>query len=1275
MGYLDECCEIIENKRIFPFNNFKYGKNTITVSLEHNLRTCNITLKCGIYKNGYKISDIITIELKKNKLKNIYLKKIRNNFNFNCKYKCKLFIKYFKLTKIKLFNRVKYFNRFKIFNRFKTVDRVDRVDRVETVDRDLKLDFPIVKNLKKSFKNLYFFIDLYIENYFITNNYHIIQFDNYTDIILLSESSNTIDKYENIENIKLKTSVSSDINISNNMENHCCCYDRICYNHVKNICNSIRKLMNLELDNFGKSGIFNYLQTLYYINNINCISSCLISLITFTIFNQQSVSTEKLTTVRSVSTEKLTTVKNVSRVENVSTEKLTTVKSVSTVRLLSILNHKYKIRFKYISKFHLVKFNKQQVLHYQLLLSNNPKCTSTVLCHTDTGTKGISSTDTKVSTNSTTKVNTNTNNSTKDTTGTTGPSTVTQGKGANSTAIECTSGKGANSTAMECTPGKGANSMPMECTPGKGANSMPMECTMGKGANSTLMECTSEKILNEIAAVTNSGESSTFSEGVNTGVTSGVNTEETPFGAGTKDTIESSLCDIGIEIMYRGEILSIERKNMFFIKIPRDFKILQLLYNSSLLTVGINQNNINLEKINILNEYYNFQQINSLVYKYYNQLSKSINSICLILRFTNYNDKNQYNKLIIYLSNCIETNGKLCLNVLLELLSPDFVRLTNEIKILILKFLVKILTIKILKIFFRQFVIYLLYDIDNILFNRIVELINGNKQLSIKFYYTISSKLTIDKYKYYFIKYIKLVDEEISKLINLNNKFLILFTKIVKLINNTKRRCNYRNYYLKLLLSNVSDDNCIIKDNKIFFKQFIPLITDTNFYITSIDLNHTFIYKSCNYPLIIYTNVIPVTVLGHTDRSTVGPDTNVSSTNSTKDLGAVGASTVTGSGTTNSTKVSTDTKVNSTNTLTTINNNTTKDTIGASTVTKGKGANFTATKCTTEKILNEIAVVTNSGESSTFSKDTKDITSKDIKGSEGTGTEGPNTEVNTKEAPFGAGTKETGAVGPHTVTEEKIKIMLKCNNINNDELYVELLKTIKLILNKYKINNDFIIIYNLISIFNNLGYIQLLNTTITNLNFNENVDKNFENSFIIMSIMNYLFEIGDRNYENIIITNGYLVNVDCNYMFKRNKLLTFLIKHFNISKHNIFNKSKKESTVVKDSSLKELSTVVKESVTEPKSVLDTKNEFKKEFRNKFKLIFKLLRKHYKLIINLLYVSNIDIINVLMVEERFLISYTGDQLDEKIDEIIQFSYNSHEYTLLFNYWYKFTNLFK
>uniref|UniRef100_A0A3B0MYN9 Uncharacterized protein n=2 Tax=Theileria annulata TaxID=5874 RepID=A0A3B0MYN9_THEAN len=87
--------------------------------------------------------------------------------------------------------------------------------------------------------------------------------------------------------------------------------------------------------------------------------------------------------------------------------------------------------------------------NFTIVLGSNPV---TVLGQTDSiSTKGTNNTtkDTNGTTNTTN--NLTTTNSTEVTTGTIGPSTVTEGKGANFTAIECTPGKGANSTATECT--------------------------------------------------------------------------------------------------------------------------------------------------------------------------------------------------------------------------------------------------------------------------------------------------------------------------------------------------------------------------------------------------------------------------------------------------------------------------------------------------------------------------------------------------------------------------------------------------------------------------------------------------------------------------------------------------------------------------------------------------------------------------------------------------------------------------------------------------------
>uniref|UniRef100_A0A3B0MG61 Choline kinase, putative n=1 Tax=Theileria annulata TaxID=5874 RepID=A0A3B0MG61_THEAN len=217
-------------------------------------------------------------------------------------------------------------------------------------------------------------------------------------------------------------------------------------------------------------------------------------------------------------------------------------------------------------------------------------------------------------------------------------------------------------------------------------------------------------------------------------------------------------------------------------------------------------------------------------------------------------------------------------------------------------------------------------------------------------------------------------------------------------------------------------------------------------------------YKSFLFKYIEYYSVTGSsgTVLGQAESN--GPEvTNSNSTTNTSTCTTEDSTTNSTNsnttGTTNNTKVSTDTKVNSTNTLTTINNNTTKDPTGASTVTKGKGANFTLTECnrerelnntftttgkgandtfstsgkgansmgtectsgkganstamecTGEKILNEIAVVTKSGESDT---NTKDSTSKG-EGVGGTSTRG-----------LGTTTEDTEAVGASTVTGDTV---------------------------------------------------------------------------------------------------------------------------------------------------------------------------------------------------------------------------------------------------------------
>ncbi|XP_954209.1 uncharacterized protein TA20250 [Theileria annulata] len=132
------------------------------------------------------------------------------------------------------------------------------------------------------------------------------------------------------------------------------------------------------------------------------------------------------------------------------------------------------------------------------------------------------------------------------------------------------------------TMGKGATG-----TPGKGANSMGMECTMGKGANFTLMECTSEKNLNEIAAVTNSGESSTFS---NTGVnTSGVvNSKDIEASEGT-GTVGASTVTEKLErrkLYKNGPIILFRRYSIKLLKSNKSNNSNEILPKVDLIEIG-----------------------------------------------------------------------------------------------------------------------------------------------------------------------------------------------------------------------------------------------------------------------------------------------------------------------------------------------------------------------------------------------------------------------------------------------------------------------------------------------------------------------------------------------------------------------------------------------------------------------------------------------------------------------------------------------------------------
>ncbi|XP_951928.1 uncharacterized protein TA15125 [Theileria annulata] len=119
--------------------------------------------------------------------------------------------------------------------------------------------------------------------------------------------------------------------------------------------------------------------------------------------------------------------------------------------------------------------------------------------------------------------------------------------------------------------------------------------------------------------------------------------------------------------------------------------------------------------------------------------------------------------------------------------------------------------------------------------------------------------------------------------------------------------------------------------------------------------------------------------------------------------------------------------------------------------TPGKGANFTVTECTSEKNPNEIAVVTKTGESTTFSKDTNTVDGKGIKGTVGPSTV---TELNINENNIIIYLKIF-----EKIYNEKYgyffhyyfnKILSIINNINN--IKDNMRNYIKNIINKFKLN-------------------------------------------------------------------------------------------------------------------------------------------------------------------------------------------------------------------------------
>ncbi|XP_954094.1 uncharacterized protein TA02760 [Theileria annulata] len=156
----------------------------------------------------------------------------------------------------------------------------------------------------------------------------------------------------------------------------------------------------------------------------------------------------------------------------------------------------------------------------------------------------------------------------------------------------------------------------------------------------------------------------------------------------------------------------------------------------------------------------------------------------------------------------------------------------------------------------------------------------------------------------------------------------------------------------------------------------------------------------------------------------------------------------------------------------------TTSTVGASTVTKGKGANFMPMECTSEKNLNEIAVVTKTGESDTF-VDTVDTTGKGANSMVTECTIGNSSNI--EETPFGVDGEDTSLGGPHTVTEkyESKKLFIKTLNIlikNLEKFDINLIAQIVNIITKTNININ----TQLQFISNYINFVTVSGTTETN---------------------------------------------------------------------------------------------------------------------------------------------------------------------------------------------------
>ncbi|XP_955181.1 uncharacterized protein TA04815 [Theileria annulata] len=708
--------------------------------------------------------------------------------------------------------------------------------------------------------------------------------------------------------------------------------------------------------------------------------------------------------------------------------------------------------------------------------------------------------------------NTNFTNSTKDSKdiGTIGASTVTEGKRANSTLMECTSGKRANSTLMECTSGKRANSTLMECTSGKRANSTLMECTPGKGASFTAMECTTNNPL----YTTNS----------------------------IKKMEYEILMKIPIWRLLRYKYLIKKRKciyNYWYKLIKKNNLDENFLENFNIIINLIKKNYIIIywykllltqrenkkllleekikleqqEKIKILENNKKFYHIiNNLLKKYlskyyiiiyYNYLiNKNIEMKYIIKWNWNYMKKYEINYIYIINLKKLIRNWNIYTknNIEIKLISKEFNRINilyksfkiwyNFTSILNKKHEENFLKIKFI-INFNNKNFYLKIWYQNFKLNCI-----GRKKLlkyflkwnnfikyKLKLYqqfdiinFNMKKNLLMKYYKIWYENYEKLLIEE-NNFIIINNKINNnLIKKYYKIFNNyIKKQIILKNIYKKIY-----EENNLRRKNKIFiifkflfsinkleillnnliknyYKIFYENFLNEIIWIKKLQ-NYKFLYKLIHYQFLAPNKVLdPNSIV---DGSTIVDPNSTVDGNTIVDPNSINVNSivlgirilnknayynlrykllrnnclnklilnyfhvwkslcnksffyyqikfvyfypVTGSGTTGEVTNSTTSSFTNSN-IKSIKSITTIDSIVPYTLNEdtGKGANFTAMECTSEKNINEIAVVTNFGESSTFIEDTVEIT----------------------KTPSG----RIGSVGPSTVTEvteELINIRIK----------------------------------------------------------------------------------------------------------------------------------------------------------------------------------------------------------------------------------------------------------